>query len=60
MGHLHTDIQRLNGLIAKNSDLQAVLENDNFNLENEIMIELKATEEEAVRLECQIDQVGFM
>ncbi|GMH42071.1 hypothetical protein BSKO_09990 [Bryopsis sp. KO-2023] len=58
MFHLHTDIQRLNTLIAKNSELQAVLENDNFNLENDIVADLKNTEEEAVRLECQIEQAG--
>ena len=55
MQRLHSDIQRLNAQIAKNSGLENALQNDNFNLENEIIAELKEMEENATRLESQID-----
>lgn len=54
---LHTDVQRVNALIAKNSRMQEILENDSYNLQNEIIAELKDTEEEAANMEDQIDQV---
>ena len=56
MGRMHHDLSRLNAHIAKNSELQELLANDNFNLENRIMAELKDLEEDAIRLESTIEQ----
>eukprot|EP00192_Tetraselmis_astigmatica_P001068 CAMPEP_0117679654 /NCGR_PEP_ID=MMETSP0804-20121206/17928_1 /TAXON_ID=1074897 /ORGANISM="Tetraselmis astigmatica, Strain CCMP880" /LENGTH=1089 /DNA_ID=CAMNT_0005489087 /DNA_START=114 /DNA_END=3381 /DNA_ORIENTATION=- len=56
MGRMHYDLSRLNSHIAKNSELQNVLANDNFNMENNIMAELRELEEEASRLESTIEQ----
>jgi hypothetical protein len=52
---MHHDLTRLNSHIAKNSELQGLLANDNFNLENRIMSELREMEEEASRLESTIE-----
>ncbi|KAK3238744.1 hypothetical protein CYMTET_51272 [Cymbomonas tetramitiformis] len=54
--HMHTDLQRLNTLIAKHSSLQEVLANDNFNLEMTVVNQLKELETQAVKLENKIDQ----
>lgn len=56
MERLHTDIRRFNALIAKNSQLEAILQNENFSLEKEVMAELKGMEEDAAHLESQIDR----
>jgi hypothetical protein len=56
MGRMHNDLARLNAHIAKNSELQGLLANDNFNLENHIMAELRELEEVATRLEQTIEK----
>ncbi|GFR48625.1 hypothetical protein Agub_g10540 [Astrephomene gubernaculifera] len=56
MGRLHVDLQRVNGLIATNAAARAALAEDNFNLEGRIMADLKLMEEEAARLNSQIEE----
>ncbi len=48
---MHTDMTRLNQLVAKNTSLQETLANDNFNLENNVVSQL-----EVGRLEARITQ----
>lgn len=55
MARLGVDLQRVNSLIAQNSSAKDALKEDNFNLENRVMFELKALEEEAARISSQID-----
>ncbi|GLC36058.1 hypothetical protein PLESTB_000533200 [Pleodorina starrii] len=56
MARLHVDLQRVNGLIATNSAARAALAEDNFNLEGRIMNDLRVMEEEAARINSQIDE----
>ncbi|KXZ48987.1 hypothetical protein GPECTOR_24g277 [Gonium pectorale] len=56
MGRLHVDLQRVNGLIASNAAARAALAEDNFNLEGRIMADLRAMEEEAARINSQIEE----
>jgi len=56
VSHMHTDMQRLNTLIAKNANLQELLSNDNFNLEMEVVERLKELETQSVKLENKIEQ----
>ncbi|GIL43650.1 hypothetical protein Vafri_1318 [Volvox africanus] len=56
MARLHVDLQRVNGLIASNSAARAALAEDNFNLEGRIMNDLRTMEEEAARLNSQIEE----
>ena len=55
MGRLHVELQRVNALIAANSSARQALQEDNFNLESVIGVELHKMEEEAVKLQCSID-----
>lgn len=55
MSKMHHDLSRINAHIAKNSELQDILSNENFNLENRIMHDLKDLEREAARLESSIE-----
>jgi chromosome segregation ATPase len=57
VAHMHTDMQRLNALISKNTELQQLLANDNFVLEMNVVNELKELEAEAIKVEQRIDQV---
>merc|ERR1711865_679606 len=54
---MHTDMGKLNELIAKNSSSQENLSNTNFALEMEFVRELKEMEVESVRLEQHIADV---
>ncbi|CAG9461572.1 unnamed protein product [Pedinophyceae sp. YPF-701] len=54
VARMQGEMQRLNGLIAKNAGLQQELESDNFNLQNKVLGELRSMEEEAARLESKI------
>lgn len=56
MGRLNVDLQRVNALIADNSSARQMLQEDNFNLENRIMGDLKDMELEAARMQSQIDE----
>ncbi|KAG2423494.1 hypothetical protein HXX76_015242 [Chlamydomonas incerta] len=56
MGRLHVDLTRVNGLIASNAAARAALAEDNFNLEGRIMGDLRAMEQEAARLNSQIEE----
>jgi len=56
MNRMHNDLSRLNANIARNSELQETLANDNFNLENNVMGELRELEEQALRMESSIEQ----
>mmetsp|Transcript_21916 Transcript_21916/g.41797 ORF Transcript_21916/g.41797 Transcript_21916/m.41797 type:complete len:894 (+) Transcript_21916:65-2746(+) len=58
VAHMHTDMQRLNALIAKNTELQQLLANDNFVLEMKVSNELKELEADAIKIEQRIDQVA--
>lgn len=58
MSRLQAEMGRLNTLIAKNSDLQKVLESDTFNLESKIVLELRELEADAARLEGAIETAG--
>ena len=51
---MHTEMTRLNELISKNSELQAELANDNFNLESRIGNSLKEMEIESNALDARI------
>eukprot|EP00771_Trimastix_marina_P000675 gnl/Trimastix_PCT/1698.p1 GENE.gnl/Trimastix_PCT/1698~~gnl/Trimastix_PCT/1698.p1 ORF type:complete len:882 (-),score=383.37 gnl/Trimastix_PCT/1698:206-2851(-) len=53
---MHTEMQRLNGLISKNTALQEQLASGNFNLEAEFVSRLKELEREAIRLEQLITE----
>jgi len=56
VNHMHTDMAKLNQLIAKNTKLQADLANDNFNLETKIINQLKELENETILIETKIEQ----
>ncbi|KAG1659381.1 hypothetical protein FOA52_007844 [Chlamydomonas sp. UWO 241] len=55
MGRLGVDLQRVNALIAQNSSAREALREDNFNLENKVMADLRGMETEAASLSGQID-----
>ena len=54
---MHTEMTRLNQLISKNSELQAELANDNFNLESGISNNLKEMEIESNALDSKISDL---
>ena len=56
MAQMRQDMSRLHALIAKNSDLQALLANDNFVLEGSIVSQLRSMEEEAGKLESKVQE----
>jgi len=57
IGGMHTDMSKLNELIAKNASSQENLANSNFAMEMEFVRELKEMETESVRLEQHIADV---
>merc|ERR1711865_212413 len=57
IGGMHTDMGKLNELIAKNANSQENLANSNFAMEMEFVRELKEMEVESVRLEQHIADV---
>merc|ERR1711865_193739 len=57
IGGMHTDMGKLNELIAKNATSQEHLANSNFAMEMEFVRELKEMEVESVRLEQHIADV---
>eukprot|EP01116_Phalansterium_solitarium_P022051 TRINITY_DN713_c0_g1_i3.p1 TRINITY_DN713_c0_g1~~TRINITY_DN713_c0_g1_i3.p1 ORF type:complete len:520 (+),score=249.47 TRINITY_DN713_c0_g1_i3:1687-3246(+) len=54
---LQTDMQKLNGLIAKNTKLRDFLLEGNMDLENEFFSQLKDAERSAIVLEQRIDNI---
>lgn len=55
--NLDFEMNKLNDLFYKNTDLQEKLKNDNFNIENEFKQKLKELENESIRLENQISNL---
>mmetsp|Transcript_35276 Transcript_35276/g.80594 ORF Transcript_35276/g.80594 Transcript_35276/m.80594 type:complete len:891 (-) Transcript_35276:276-2948(-) len=51
---MHSDMSRLNDLIAKNAQMHAALEDANFTIQTGFQHKLLDLEEEAIRLESQI------
>ena len=58
MASLNQDMQRLNSLISKNTELSVLLEDETFNLESSILAELRELETVAVKLEGSIDSAA--
>ena len=52
--NLDFEMNKLNDLFYKNTDLQEKLKNDNFNIENEFKQKLKELENQSIRLENNI------
>lgn len=57
IGGMHTDMGKLNDLIAKNANAQENLANGNFAMEMEFVRELKEMETESIRLEQHTSDV---
>lgn len=55
--NLDFEMNKLNDLFYKNTDLQEKLKNDNFNIENEFKQKLKELENESIRLENNISNL---
>jgi chromosome segregation ATPase len=55
--NLDFEMNKLNDLFYKNTDLQEKLKNDNFNIENEFKQKLKELENESIRLENNISDL---
>jgi SMC interacting uncharacterized protein involved in chromosome segregation len=55
--NLDFEMNKLNDLFYKNTDLQEKLRNDNFNIENEFKQKLKELENESIRLETHISNL---
>ena len=52
---LGQDLVRLNGLISKNQDAAAALQDSTFHLERDVVCELRELEQKAAKLEADID-----
>jgi chromosome segregation ATPase len=55
--NLDFEMNKLNDLFYKNTDLQEKLKNDNFNIENEFKQKLKELENQSIRLENNISSL---
>lgn len=55
--NLDFEMNKLNDLFYKNTDLQEKLRNDNFNIENEFKQKLKELENESIKLENHISNL---